>query len=173
LVLLLLVIAVVHGAQNADWPIAITVVLAVTGGPILLKYLNTRVVITPDYVLARNSVRWVSRCRRLDVDHVVTTRIEVLGPRFPLTRILLIDKRGRTCLSLQADAWSDDQLRQIYRALNVPVSALQQSVGPWEVNRLYPGTASLPLRFWPLTFLICFAAAFVLFGFVLEALHPG
>jgi len=83
----------------------------------------------------------------------------------------VIDKHGRACLSLQADAWSDDQLRQIYRALDVTVSDLQQSVGPWEVNRLYPGAASLPLRFWPLTFLICFAAAFVLFGFALEALH--
>lgn len=79
---------------------------------------------------------------------MVVVHIEVLDPRFPLTRVLMLHRTGRVCASLQVDAWSDNQLAEIYRKLGVAVSEHSTGLSPWGANREFPGSTSILLRYW-------------------------
>jgi hypothetical protein len=170
LLLIFLVVLIAHGpAKTGGLAIAVAVVILVLSAPSVLKYLNTRIVITTDMVMCWDALRRAKRSSRHDLDHIVIVRLQILGPRFVLTRILLEGADGAARLSLEWDAWSDTQLRRIYAALGLPVTQLAQPMTPRQAERAHPGATSLALRWWPLIALGMFAVAFLIFGYVLQA----
>jgi hypothetical protein len=169
LVLIFLLVTIAHRPWNAGGLIGLVVAVLVLLAPIVFAYMNTRVVIATDIVKCWNALRRAKRSSRHDLDHIVIVRLQVLGPRFLLTRILLEDAEGRVRLSLQWDAWSDDQFRKIYATLRLPVTDVAQPLTPRQAERAHPGATSFALRWWPLIALGMFAIGFVAFGFVLQA----
>jgi hypothetical protein len=169
LLLIFVVVLIAHGPSTTGGLVAVAVVMLVLSVPWVLKYLNTRIVITRDMVMCWDALRRAKRSSRHDLDHIVIVRLQVLGPRFVLTRILLEGADGAARLSLQWDAWSDSQLRRIYAALGLPVTELAQPMTPRQAERAHPGATSLALRWWPLIALGMFAVAFLIFGYVLQA----
>lgn len=169
LVLIFVVVAVAHGPANTGGLVALFVVVLVVSAPSVMKYLNTRIVITNDTVMCWDALRCVKRANRHDLDHIVILRLQVLGPRFLLTRILIEDAHGVARLSLQWDAWSDSQLTTIYAVLGLRVSEVAQPMTPRQAERSHPGATSLAMRWWPLVVLGMFAVAFLVFGFALQA----
>lgn len=92
---------------------------------------------------------------------VVVVRISVLGPRFALTRVLMLDRPGSVGLSLQVDAWSDEQLTQIYDALSLPVIDAGETLSARGINEVYPGAVSTLLRYSLVLALAAIAACLV------------
>lgn len=78
------------------------------------KALNARVVITPDYVESRDALRRLQRCDR------VVLAAWVLGRRGSLRKVFLVDRVGKTQITLAWDSYSDAQLDQIRGALGLP-----------------------------------------------------
>lgn len=171
LVLVFVAIFVLHDPRHTQWLVVVTVIGVLFGGPVVLKYLNTRIRVTDEYVETRDSLRRTSRCPRNALKRLVTVRIQVLGPRFGLRRVLMLDDADRARLSLQVDAWSDEQLMTIYRWLGLPVSDQEEVLRPRSANRKYRGSASVVLRYWPFFALVVFAAVFFIFGTIVSALH--
>jgi hypothetical protein len=99
----------------STWGIALVVWIVLLGGPIAATAVNSRVVITPDYVESRDALRRSHRCERSIL------AAWVLGQKSTLKKVLLVDREGRTQLSLAWDAYSDAQLDQIRRVLGLPI----------------------------------------------------
>jgi hypothetical protein len=171
LILVFVLIVAIHGASQTGLVLAPLAVIVLFGGPLLLKFVNTSVVITPEYVEGSDSIRRTKRCLRRNLVRLVIVRIAILGPRFSLTRVLLVGRDGRTCLSLQIDAWSDEQLNRIYQLLGLPVEEIPQPLSPREVDRLHRGGASVVLKYWPAFAIGVFLVAFLALGFVLSAVQ--
>jgi len=171
ILLVLALIVVAHGVSQSGVFIGLLAVLVLFGGPVFLKFVNTRVVITPNTIEATDSIRRSRSCPRGDLSRLVVVHISILGPRFALTRVLFVDIHGRSRLNLQVDAWSDEQLGRIYKLLALPVEEISQPTTPRYVNRMYPGSASIMLRYWPAFAFLAFVVAFFSFGFVLSAVQ--
>jgi hypothetical protein len=91
------------------------VLLGLVGAVVVgAKALNARVVITPDYVESRDALRRLQRCDR------VVLAAWVLGRRGSLRKVFLVDRVGRTQMTLAWDSYSDAQLDQIRGALGLP-----------------------------------------------------
>jgi len=156
LVLVFLVVLIAHDPRGNAWVAAVSAVVVLFFGPVVMKALNTRVIIKTDYVECRDALRRARGCKRSELVTLRTVRIQVLGPRFGLTRVLMLDRAGNVRLHLQVDAWSDDQLHRIYDALGLPLVDTPQPLGPRQANQEYPGSASVLLRVWPLVALGAF-----------------
>lgn len=94
--------------------IALVFVGLVGGAVGAAKALNARVIITPDYVESWDALRRLQRC-----DRAVLTAW-VLGRRGSLRKVFLVDRVGRTRITLAWDSYSDAQLDQIRGALGLP-----------------------------------------------------
>ena len=156
--------------HDAGWrrswlPILVTLALlfAVTVVP---KKLNTRIVITPDMVECRDALRRVRRCSRHELVGLVRIPVNLGG--WLLTRLLMLDSAGHARLSLQVDAWSDDQLDLIAQKLALPVTNRVERLSPRQVNVQYPGGASLALRFWPFVAVVALIGALLVFGVIVS-----
>jgi len=171
LILVFVLIVAIRGVSQTGLIFAPIAVIVLFGGPIFLKFVNTRLVITAEYVEGSDSIRRRRRCLRRDLARLVIVRIAILGPRFCLTRVLAVDQEGQTCLSLQVDAWSDDQLNRIYQLLGLPVEEIPQPLSPRQVDRLHKGGASIVLKYWPAFAIGVFLVAFLALGFVLSAIQ--
>jgi multisubunit Na+/H+ antiporter MnhF subunit len=91
------------------------VLLGLVGAVVVgAKALNARVVITPDYVESRDALRRLQRCDR------VVLAAWVLGRRGSLRKVFLVDRVGRTQITLAWDSYSDAQLDQMRGALGLP-----------------------------------------------------
>jgi hypothetical protein len=91
------------------------VLLGLVGAVVVgAKALNARVVITPDYVESRDALRRLQRCDR------VVLAAWVLGRRDSLRKVFLVDRVGRTQITLAWDSYSDAQLDQIRGSLGLP-----------------------------------------------------
>jgi hypothetical protein len=173
LVAVFLLVLIAHDPRGTAWATTLLVVLVLFGGPVLMKSVNTRVIVTPEHVECRDALRRVRTTNRSTLSALVIIRIQMLGPRFVLTRVLMIDSNRRVHCNLQVDAWSDDQLRHIYRALALPVTEAPTALRPHEANREYPGAASPVLRYWPLVALAGFLTAGAILSGVLFAIGRG
>ena len=111
--LILLIVLRGPAAFPGIW-IALVLVGLVGGAVVGAKALNARVVITPDYVESRDTLRRLQRC-----DRAVLTAW-VLGRRGSLSKVFLVDRVGRTRITLAWDSYSDAQLDQIRGALGIP-----------------------------------------------------
>ncbi len=112
-ILILLIVLRGPAAFPGIW-IALVLVGLVGGAVVGAKALNARVVITPDYVESRDALRRLQRC-----DRAVLTAW-VLGRRGSLRKVFLVDRVGRTRITLAWDSYSDAQLDQIRGALGIP-----------------------------------------------------
>jgi hypothetical protein len=100
---------------------ATVIVLIIVGGAVFAaKALNSRVVITPEYVESRDALRRSRRCERSSLARWVVVRAGASRHRRYLSKVLLVDREGRTQLSLAWDSYSDGQLDQIRNALGLP-----------------------------------------------------
>jgi hypothetical protein len=100
---------------------AALVFLVIVGfGTFAAKSLNARVVITPDHLESRDALRRSRRCDRSDLAGWVVALAGTGSPRRYLSKVLLVDRDGRTRLSLAWDSYSDSQLDQIRNALQLP-----------------------------------------------------
>ena len=91
------------------------VLLGLVGAAVVgAKALNARVVITPDHVESRDALRRLQRCDR------GVLAAWVLGRRGSLRKVFLVDRVGRTQITLAWDSYSDAQLDQIRGALGLP-----------------------------------------------------
>jgi hypothetical protein len=116
-VALVILFVVLRGAAAFPGIWIALVLIGVIGGAVVgAKAMNARVVITPDYVESRDGLRRLQRC-----DRAVLTAW-VLGRRGSLKKGFLIDGTGRTRISLAWDSYSDAQLDQIRRALELPTA---------------------------------------------------
>jgi hypothetical protein len=116
-VVILIVIVAVVVIGPASFPgiwvgIALLVLIgvAVIGG----KAVNARVVITPDFVESRDALRRSVRCDR------AVLAAWVVGQKGSLKKVFLVDREGKTQVSLAWDSYSDKQLDQIRNALQLP-----------------------------------------------------
>lgn len=169
LLLIFVVVVIAHGPTTTGGLVGVVLVVLVLSAPWVFTYINTRIFITRDLVICWDALRRAKRSSRHDLDHIVILRLQILGPRFVLTRVLLEGADGAARLSLQRDAWSDNQLNSIYTALGLPVRELSEPMTPRQAERAHPGATSVALRWWPLIALGMFAVAFLIFGFVLQA----
>jgi hypothetical protein len=71
LIVVFVAVLIAHDPRQSAGLVALAVVLAVLSGPTLFKIVNTRVVITPDLVEARDGLRMRRRCRRGDLVGIV------------------------------------------------------------------------------------------------------
>ena len=173
LIAVLVLVALLHDPPaNASW-IVLIAVLGVLGGPIVLKFLNTRVRIAPDFIECQDSLRRTSRCERGTLAKLIRVRITTwLGPRFALTRILLLNREGRVAASLRVDAWQDNQLRAISQRLGMSVQD-GGTLSAREISKVYPGAASRWLRDGPIAIaaLIIVLAVLVALAVALTPAH--
>ena len=112
--LLTLLFLVLRGGQLPGFVAALVLLVILGGGMIAAKALNARVVITPDYVESRDEFRRSRRCDRSIL------AAWVLGRHWTLKKVLLVDRNGRTQLSLAWDSYSESQFDQIRDALGLP-----------------------------------------------------
>jgi hypothetical protein len=164
LVAVFLTIMVLRDPRGNGWLATLVVVALVVGGPTALKRLNTRIIITQELVICRDALRRVQQCKRIELARLVVVRVQVLGPKFPLTRVLMLDHDGRVCASLQVDAWSDDQLSEIYRDVGLPVLEHPMPLSPRKANTEFPGATSVALRYWPVLGGAAVLASIVIIG---------
>jgi hypothetical protein len=111
----LIVLIVLRGpaAFPGIW-IGLLLIGLVGGAVVGAKALNARVVITTDYVESRDALRRLQRC-----DRAVLTSW-ALGRRGSLRKVFLVDRVGRTRITLAWDSYSDAQLDQIRGVLGLP-----------------------------------------------------
>jgi hypothetical protein len=166
LVGIFLAIMILRDPRGKGWLATIVVLTAVIGGPTVLKRLNTRVIITKDLVVFRNSLRRSQQCKRSELTRSVVVRVQLLGPRLALTRVLMLDRGGRVCASVQVDAWSDSQLAMIYDRLGLPVLEHPTPLSPWKANKEFPGATSAVLRYWPILAGTAVLGSFIVIGSV-------
>lgn len=119
LLIVVLAIAVAYGSRSAGLGIAVLVLAGILAGPIVAKVVNARVLIDADYVVSRNALRLTTRCRRTELVGWRIAPSDFLGPR--IRRVQLLDRDGKTRISLAFDSYSDEQLDQIGKALGLPV----------------------------------------------------
>jgi hypothetical protein len=121
LILVTLGLVVLGGATSFPaFGAAVVVLVLVGGGVFAAKALNARVVITPDYVESRDALRRSRRCDRSSLARWVVVRAGTSRHRRYLSKVLLVDRDGRTQLSLAWDSYSDEQLDHMRNALGLP-----------------------------------------------------
>ncbi len=175
-VFVVFVVALVVGIVRSTGGVQVTLLAAVlvlaglVGGPIAFKALNTRILITPESVECWDAFRRVTRCERNKLVRLVTVRVEMQGLKSVLSRLLMVDAAGHVRLSLQVDAWSEEQLALIVGTLGLPIADVVQPASPKELNQRYPGAASGLLQHWPVV--VMGAVVLVLALVLLGALVP-
>jgi hypothetical protein len=116
MLLVALTIVVVVGLTNLPaFGFAFVLIAVIGSATVGAKALNARVVITPEYIESRDALRRTRRCKR----SVLVAWVP--GRRGSLQRVFLVDREGRTQLSLAWDSYSDAQLDAIRSALAIPV----------------------------------------------------
>ena len=98
---------------------AVLVVVLVFGVPYTAKALNARVVITQTSIESRDALRRTTRADPASIVSLKTVRREILGPRFALTRVVMLDRDGRAHLRLSWDSYSDDDFKLIAERLDL------------------------------------------------------
>jgi hypothetical protein len=165
----LLVVGAVRDPTASGWLWSGFAVLLVIGVPYLLARANALVRVTPESVEYRGMFRVRRRCPRDVLAEMIQVRVAVLGPRYPFTRLLLVDASGRARISIQTDAFSLSDLDALETTLGVPTSQIDDPMAPRALNRRYPGAASFVLvhRFAAICLVALLAMAIV--GFFLPA----
>jgi hypothetical protein len=98
----------------------------------------------------------------------VRVRIEVMGPRFPFTRLLLLDANNHALLSIQEEWWKAADLVRLHQYIGLQVDGAASSLTPRRANQLYPGASSFALRH---RFSVLFSALAIGFVAVAEILR--
>ncbi|MGH7685224.1 MAG: hypothetical protein ACREN2_00145 [Candidatus Dormibacteria bacterium] len=141
----LLIYGAMRDRSLSGWAWTVAVIGALFVVPNVLARINARIWIRGDDLRYRGILRVVRKCRVTDVQSVAFVKISVLGPRFPFTRILLLDRMGRTLVSIQEEWWSRGDIAELERILGAPVRCVDDAVTAGEANRRYPGAASFVL----------------------------
>jgi hypothetical protein len=112
------------------------------------------------------------RAKVADIRRVVRVRIDVLGPRFPFTRLRLLDANDHAGMSIQEEWWNASDLVRFQQHLGLQPEDSDLMVTPRRANQLYPGAASFALRHRFAVLLSAAAAVLVLLAEFLRFVRP-
>jgi hypothetical protein len=167
----LLIVGAVRDPTLSGWLWSFGAVLLIVAVPNLLARANAIVRITPECVVYRGMFRVRRRCPRNTLAAMVQVHLAVLGSRYPLTRLLLVDTSGRARISVQAEWFSLSDLDTLEATLGVPVSEIDGPIAPRALNRRYPGASSFVLVHRFAVTAVVVLLALTIAGFILQAAH--
>lgn len=144
--------------------------LIIFAGPVVLARLNATIAVGSDMVRYRGILRVPRSCPREAVSRALHVKIAVLGPRYPFTRLLLLDSQDRALLSIQEEWWRPAQINRLIETLDVSVSTMPGTLAPRALNRRFPRAASALLVH---RFLACLGVALLLLIVLTVALSFG
>lgn len=125
-----------------SWALALGITGALIVAPGVAATLRARLAVSSGVVEYRVLLGRSHRTKVTDIRRIVRVRIEVLGPRFPFTRLLLLDASDHTRLSIQEEWWKASDLVAFQLHLGLQAEDSTLTITPRRANQLYPGAAS-------------------------------
>jgi hypothetical protein len=115
--------------------------LVVAGAYVVLYFRNSRITAEPRSLTIRTAFGLSHAVARhhLDravlVEHHVTSRSPTAGST---PRLFLLDDEGRAVLRWSGQAWTEDQMRELVSALDIPLVEIPGRLGSGDIHRRYP-----------------------------------
>jgi hypothetical protein len=171
------VLVVAYGVARdrtlTSWALALGICLTILAIPNIGARLYARLAIRSGVVEYRGMLGATHRSQAAEICRGVRVRIEVLGPRFPFTRLLLLDGNDHVRLSIQEEWWTAEDLVHFQQRLGLRLDGPASSITARRANQLYPGAASFALRHRFSVLLATFAASGIAIAEILRLVHPN
>jgi hypothetical protein len=155
------------------WALAIGICAAALVIPSLGARLRVRLVIRSGVVEYRGLLGRTHRAPEANICRAVKVRIDVVGPRFPFTRLLLLDANNHARLSIQEEWWNASDLVHFQQPLGLQLAGSASSLTARRANQLYPGAASFALRHRFFILPSAVAVGVVAVAEILRYVHPN
>ena len=141
----LLLVSVLRDRNLLGWLYALIAAALLFLVPNIAARLNARIEVSRDEVVYRGPLRRTNKRPRASIVGVVRVRLAVLGPRFPHTYLLFLDREGRTVVPIPEEWWSRQDVQRVLDELGLSDQTLPEPLTPAEANNRYPGAASFGL----------------------------
>ena len=138
------------------------VVFALVGGYILLYFRNARFLAAPHALTVRtafgmsHTVAQHHLAEAILIENYITS---TASNAISVPRLLLLDDEGHAVLRWSGQVWTEEQMRELVEALDMPLAAIPGRLGSGDIHRRYPGALG-PWESHPIAVAIVIIAAF-------------